>query len=231
MRSLKFYTFLLSLLLSVRSFSQQLAHITIDNRGNADVISFLVDDNIFVDLSKDGKILDWGVPDETPGPKTFPPKLAKYMGREEYYASTDDPAYAGKIKYIGRTFITYYTAADDPSLQGKVKAIGTSLFDYYMSYEDAAYKGFIKNAGVSSFTYYSSYEDESFKGKIKSVGSVNITYYGNFDDRALKGKVKSIDRTAFSYYTSYDRPELRGMPKTGNQMAFASSIQFLIKNY
>lgn len=231
MTSLKLAGLLFLSILAVPGLSQQLAHITIDNRGRSDVISFLVDENVFMDISKDGRILDWGVPDETPGPKSYPPKLARYMGREEYYPATADPAYAGKIKYIGRAMITYYTNGDDPSLQGKVKAIGTTLFDYFMSYEDAAYRGFIKNAGTASFTYYASFEDESYGGKIKSVNGVGLAYYGNFDDKAFRGKIKSIDRTAFSYYSSYDRPELRGLPKTPYQMTFAASIQFLIKNY
>jgi hypothetical protein len=227
----KLFSLLIFMWVLTPAFSQRLAHIIIDNRGNSDVISFLVDENIFFNLTKDGKILDWGVEDNTPGPKTFPPKLAKYMGREEYYPATEDEAYRGKIKYLGRTLITYYTSSDNEALKGKVKMIGSSFFDYYTSYDDAAFKGNIKTAGPTSFTYYASFEDESYKGKIKTVGATSLTYYGQIDDKAYRGKIKNIDRNVFTYYSSYDRKEFSGMLKSGAQMAFAGGVQFLIKSY
>jgi hypothetical protein len=213
------------------AFPQNLAHITIDNRGSSDVIAFSVDNNVFVNLTKDGKLIDWGIQDNTPGPKTFPPKLGKYMGREEYYPSNENSAYASNVKYIGSTLVTYYTSDDNEMLKGKVKTIGSRYFDYYTAYDDAAFKGNIKTAGAVTFTYYASFEDENYKGKIKSVGSTMLTYYGSVDDKAFKGKIKSIDRNSFTYYSSYERKEYSGMPKSGVQMAFAGGVQFLIKNY
>jgi hypothetical protein len=228
---LKLYALVISTFLLTAAFSQKLAHIVIDNRGSNDVISFAVDQNIFLNLTKDGKIIDWGIEDDRPGPKLFPPKLAKYMGREEYYSATEDEAYSGKLKYLGSTLIIYYTANDNEALKGKVKASGSILFTYYTAYDDAAFKGNIKTAGPSTFTYYASFDDESYRGKIKTVGSTGLSYYGMIDDKAFRGKIKNIDRTAFTYYSSYDRKEFSGMPKAGNQMAFAGGVQFLIKNY
>ncbi len=228
---IKLYALVIFTFLFSQVFSQRIAHIIIDNRGNSDVISFLVDEDIFVNLTKDGKIIDWGVQDNTPGPKTFPPKLAKYMGKEEYYPATEDEAYRGKIKYIGRALVSYYTTNDNEALKGKVKTIGSIFFDYYTAYDDAAFKGNIKTAGPSSFTYYASFEDESYKGKIKTVDATSLTYYGMVDDKAYRGKIKNIDRNLFTYYSSYDRKEYSGMLKSGAQMAFANSVQFLIKNY
>ncbi|MGH2565824.1 MAG: hypothetical protein ACRDE5_15005 [Ginsengibacter sp.] len=215
----------------IPAFSQKLAHIIIDNRGTSDVISFAIDESIFFNLTKDGKIIDWGVEDDRPGPKFFPPKLAKYMGREEYYSATDDEAYRGKIKYLGSALITYYTANDNEALKGKIKMIGSNFFTYYTAYDDAAFKGNIKTAGPVSFTYYASYDDESYRGKIKTVGATSLAYYGMIDDKAFRGKIKNIDRNAFTYYSSYDRKEYSGMPKTPNQMAVSGGVQFLVKNY
>src|SRR4029079_6789867 len=103
------------------AFAQRLAKITIDNRGNSDIISFLVDETVIVNLSKDGKIIDWGIENNTARANIYPGRLDKYMGKEEYFPTTDNEAYAGKIKYIGRTAITYYTSSDGESLKGKVK--------------------------------------------------------------------------------------------------------------
>jgi len=227
----KIIALIISVFFIASAFSQNLAHIIIDNRGNADVITFSVDNNVFVNLTKDGNLIDWGIQDNTPGFKTFPPKLGKYMGREEYYSATENAAYADKVKYIGSTLVTYYTSDDNEALKGKVKTLGFRYFDYYTSYDDAAFKGNIKTAGSVAFTYYASFEDENYKGKIKTAGSTMLTYYGSVNDKAFKGKIKSIDRNSFTYYSSYERKEYSGMPKSGVQMAFAGGVQFLIKNY
>src|SRR6185503_9555989 len=163
-----FLTVIVTLLI-IPTLAQNVAQITIDNRGKQDIITFLVDESVIVNMTKDGKIIDWGTEYTSPTTGTYP-RMEKYMGREEYYPATDNEAYQGKIKYIGRTLITYYTSADNESLKGKVKSIGHNLLDYYTEYDDAAFKGYVRNAGSVSFTYYSSYNDEFYKGKIKSVG-------------------------------------------------------------
>ncbi len=214
----------------IRSPAQNLAQITIGNRGNQDVITFLVDEAVAVNMKKDGKIIDWGI-ERTYQRTGIYPILEKYMGKEEYYPSTDNEAYRGKVKYIGRTLFTYYTSSDNEALKGKVKTIGTNILDYYRDYDDSAFKGNLKNAGPVSFTYYSSFDDEFSKGKIKSIGSTALAYYGSIDDKAYRGKIKNVDRNLFTYYSSYDRKEYNGMMKTGSQILSSGGIKFIIKNY
>lgn len=226
----KLYFTLILALLFTPAFAQNVAQITIDNRGKEDIITFLVDESVVVNLTKDGRIIDWGT-EYTSMSTGIYPKVEKYMGREEYYPSTDNEAYRGKVKYIGRTLVTYYTSDDNASLKGKVKTIGTSLLDYYTDYEDAAFKGNLRNAGAVSLTYYASFNDEFYKGKIKSVGNTNLSYYGAIDDKAYKGKVKNIDRNVFTYYSSYDRPEFNGAMKTGSPIISSGGIKYVIKNY
>lgn len=211
-------------------FAQGVAQITIDNRGKQDVISFLIDGTVLVNMAKDGKIIDWGI--EYTDPRTgIYPRLEKYMGKEEYYPTTDNEAYRGKIKYIGRILFTYYTSSDNEALKGKVKSIGTNILDYYRDYDDASFKGNLKNAGPLTFTYYSSFDDEFYKGKIKTAANTTLVYFGSIDDKAYRGKIKNIDRNVFTYYSSYDRKEYSGMMKTGSQMISSGGIKFIIKNY
>ncbi len=226
----KLYSALIFTCLLTPAFSQNLAQITIDNRGNKDIITFLVDGTVVVNLTKDGKIEDWGIEFTDPRRGIYP-RLEKYMGKEEYYPASDNEAYREKIKYIGRTLITYYTSSDNEALKGKVKSIGINILDYYRDYDNAAFKGNLKSAGPVTFTYYSSFDDEFYKGKIKSIGGTSIAYYGSIDDKAYRGKVKSIDRNSFSYYSSYDRKEYGGMMKTGSQMLSSGGLKFIIKNY
>lgn len=226
----KLYFILILTFLLTPAFAQNIAQITIDNRGKEDIITFLVDESVVVNITKDGKIIDWGTEYTTPQTGVYP-RMEKYMGREEYYPSTDNEAYRGKVKYIGRTLFTYYTSDDNEALKGKVKIIGTNLLDYYTDYDDAAFKGYLKNTGSFSITYYSSFNDEFYKGKIKSVGNTMLSYYGVIDDKAYRGKIKSIDRNLFTYYSSFDRPEFRGIMKTGTPIVSSGSIKYIIKNY
>ena len=219
------FTFLLT-----SAFAQRLTQITLTNSGNTDVISFLVDETVIVNISKDGKVIDWGTEYNTIRTSTYPGKLDKYMGREEYYSSTENEAYRGKVKYIGRTAFTYYTSDESEALKGKVKTMGTNFFDYYTPYDDPAFKGNLKNAGPVSFTYFSSFDNDAFKGRIKTVGSTAITYYGSFDDKAFKGKVKSINRSLLTYYSSYDRVGYAGAMKTGSPVLYIDGVKYFIRN-
>ncbi|MEP7252859.1 MAG: hypothetical protein ABI683_10785 [Ginsengibacter sp.] len=216
--------------ISTGLWAQNLAQITIDNRGDKDIITFLVDGTVAVNLSKDGNIIEWGLEYTIPQTGMYP-RLEKYMGKEEYYPSTDNEAYAGKVKYIGRTLLTYYTSNDNDALKGKVKTIGITMLDYYRDYDNAAFKGSLKSAGSVTFTYYSSFDDQFYKGKIKSIGGTQLSYYGSLDDKAFRGKVKNIDRNVFTYYSSYDRKEYGGMMKSGSQMLSSGGLKYIIKNY
>jgi hypothetical protein len=223
--------FLVTLLTSllVTAYSQRITQITIGS-SNSTIISFLVDESVMVNITKDGKIIDWGIEYNTLQTSFYPGKLQKYMGREEYYPSTVDSAYRGKIKYIGRTLITYYTSDENEMFKGKVKTFGSNLIDYYTSYDNAAYKGNVKNAGPVLFTWYGSFDDETYRGKIKTVGSTGITYYGVMDDKAYRGKVKNIDRSVVTYYSSFDRPGYGGAIKSGSPVLYSRGIKYFIQN-
>jgi hypothetical protein len=227
----KFNFIIILTFLCTRAFTQNVAQITIDNRGgNQDVITFLVDESVAFNITKDGKIIDWGLEYTIPNTGIYP-KLEKYMGREEYYPSTDNEAYQGKVKYIGRTLITYYTREDNEALKGKIKTIGNTFLDYYTEYDNPAYKGNLRNSGTLIFTYYGDYADEAYRGKIKSVGNSLITYYGAVDDKAYRGKVKNVDRNALTYYSSYDKQGYGGSLKSGSPILSSGSIKYIIKNY
>ena len=226
----KLYFIIVFTFLLTPASAQRLAQITIDNSGHSDIISFLVDETVIVNMTRDGKIIDWGIEYNTLRTSMYPGKLQKYMGREEYYPSTDNEAYRGKIKYIGRTPFTYYSSDENEAFKGKVKTIGSNFLDYYASYDNAAFKGNLKNAGPVSFTWYSSFDDETYKAKIKTVGTTTLTYYGLMDDKAYRGKVKNIGRSLFTYYSSYDRPGYSGIIKTGSPILYNGGIKYFIKN-
>lgn len=228
MKKLFFITGLILLITS--AFAQKLAQIILPNTGNANIISFLVDETVFVNITPDGKIIDWGVESITRRQYNYnyPAKLDKYMGREEYYPETANDGSRGKVKYIGRTAFTYYSSAENEKWTGKLKSIGPILIEYYAFYEDAAFRGHIKNAGSTVFTWFSFHDDVAYKGKLKSVGTTSITYYSSFDDKAFRGKIKSIDRQSFVYYSSYDRPEYRGSLKTGYRILDFGGIKYFV---
>lgn len=220
-------TFLLT-----QAFAQKIAQITIENRSksNASTIVFLVDETVLVNMTNDGKIIDWGIEYNTLQTSVYPGKLQKYMGREEYYPATADSAYRGKVKYIGRTPITYYSSDENEMFKGKVKTMGSLFLDYYTLYDNPAYKGNLKNAGGTAFTYYGSFDDETYRGKLKSVGGTILTYYGLVDDKAYRGKIKNLDRSLFTYYSSYDTPGYSGIIKTGFPILYNRGIKFYIQN-
>jgi BspA type Leucine rich repeat region (6 copies) len=216
-------TFLLLSILFVQA--QKISRVTIANASTVESLTIGLDDAVIV-INENGTITNYGVEnfsDKIPNYSRIDP----YTGRTENYATTDDKAFQGKIKYIGRTGITYYASYDLPELQGKIKSIGNLVFTYYMSFEDASLKGKIKAIGASSFSYYSSYENDAIKGKLKSIGNTTLVYYGGFDDKAIKGKIKSIGFASFTYYTSFDK-QFAGSMKTGVRMQNINGITFLV---
>ena len=220
------------MLLLTSAFTQKLAQIVVANNSNSNIISFLVDETVLVNITPDGKIIDWGIESTWRRQYNYgyPAKLDKYMGREEYYPASADEGSRGKIKYIGRTSFTYYSSAENEKWTGKLKSIGSIIFDYYFFYEDQAFRGNIKNAGSVPFTWFSSFDDAAYKGKLKSVGTTSLSYYSSFDDKAFRGKVKSIDRQSFEYYSSYDRREYSGMLKTGYRILLFGGIKYFVIN-
>lgn len=228
MKKLFFITGLI--LLATSAVAQKIEHIIVGNSSHSNIISFLVDGTVFVNITPEGKIIDWGVENSLRSQYHFPypAKLDKYMGKEEYYPETAAEGSAGKVKYIGRTSFTYYSRAENERWAGKVKTIGPLILDYYAAYEDTAFRGNIKNAGTVTFTFYSSLDDRAYKGKLKSVGSTSLTYYSSFDDKAFRGKIKSIGWQTFVYYSSYDRREYSGTLKTGYRILLFNGIKYYV---
>jgi hypothetical protein len=223
------FTTIIGGLLFTMSFGQRLSQITLTNSGTSDILSFTTEDAVIINISKDGKVLDWGIEYTTGRFNNYPGKLDKYMGRTEYYTENDNEDYRGKIKYIGRTAITYYTSNENQLFKGKIKTIGSTLFDYYNAYDDETFKGRIKSAGTNSFSYYSSFENEAYKGKFKSIGGSPLTYFSSFDDKAYKGKIKSIGSHNFTYYSSFDRQEYRGAIKGFQTQYVINGIKYFLR--
>lgn len=188
-------------------------------------------DKVLIALSKDGNIVEYG----TEFPKEFygyyPGKLQQYMGRVDYYKSTDNEAFRGKIRYIGLTQVTYYGTYDEESLRGKVKSIGTVQFDYYASYDDASVKGNFKSIGNTSITWLPSYENDAIRGRLKTIGNTRFDWYTSFDDKALSGKVKQIDQYPFTYYTSFENNNgQKGQLKSGFFQKYINGINYYLRN-
>lgn len=209
---------------------QNLAKVTITQTGNIEKFSFGLRENVMLNISKDGNILDWGV-DRYAGrlQETKPGFLDPYQGRVEYYTESDNEAFRGKVKSIGGVYITYYPSSAEDGLAGKVKSVGPNKFDYYKSFENEAFRGNIKSAGQTAFSWYSSYDNEAFSGKPKSIGATNISFYNNFDDQAYRGKLKTVGSQTFTYYSSTDLRDYRGNPKMAVQFQFINGIKYHFK--
>ena len=217
------------LLLVVVASAQNLSQVTISNAGSDIMYTFVIDGNVQINVSKDGKIIEWGTALEYWRAGYYPGKLQPYIGRVEYYGPADNEALRGKPKYIGSAAITYFSAYENENFTGKVKTIGTTVMDYYSSFENETYKGNLKNAGTISLNYYASYDNEGYKGKLKSVGNTALSYYSSFDDKAYKGKLKSIGSYNYTYYSSYEKREYSGIIKTGSQVQLVNGINYILR--
>lgn len=201
--------------------------ITMDIMGSTPIISFLVDNSVIVNISKEGELMDYGI--ENNSVYNYQLKLDNYMGRVDHYSANENEAYQGKVKYIGRTHFTYYTAGDNEMFKGKIKTIGNIRLNYFTNYDDEAFRGKIKDAGTLSFSWYGSLDNEAFKGKLKTVGNTALSYYASYDDKAYKGKIKNIGPVAYTYYSFYDRQEYRGAMKTGNRTPNINGLKYYVK--
>ena len=221
---------LLSFVLCISAYSQKIGRINFSATGELESIGLDMDENVLLNLNKDGSIGKFGVDIYKGYRDNYNNQLQDYNGRIEYFTDNDNEAFRGKVKSIGRYQITYYASFDKEELVGKVKSIGTLNFDYYPSTENEAYRGNLKSVGSAVFTYYSSYDNDGFRGKIKSVGGTNITYFSSLEDAGYKGKIKSIGSYSYTYYPgTYFRAELRGRVKTGNLTQTDNGIKYFIK--
>ncbi len=217
------------LCLLLPAMAQKLVKVSLQNDGHFDRLSFDLGESVLLHISKDGQIIKWGVDRYTGRDDNYLDLLDEYTGKTGYFAPTDDSAFRGKLKFIGRTYFTYYASYENAQLQGKLKSIGNINIDYYMPYENEAYRGYIKNLGQQLLTWYSSFDNEGLRGKLKSIGNTPLNYYSSFEDKLLRGRIKSIDRSTYTYYSSFDKPEYRGSLKTGAQTVIINGIKFFIR--
>lgn len=221
---------LIAAFLIANSFAQSISKITITGNGSIESIAIGLDENVIVNISKDGNIGKWGYDRfQARGQENYQEILDTYVGRVEYYSQDADVAYRGKVKSIGRTNFTYYASYENDVFKGKLKSIGANNIEYYQSFDNDAYKGNIKTIGGLSVSWYSSYDNEALRGKLKSIGSTNLGYYSSYEDKAFRGKLKNIDRYTYSYYSSFE--QYSGSMKSGASMQTVGSIRFYVRNY
>ena len=225
----KWITTITAVFIFVIGYSQKIAQITINGKGNADAFIIGLDENVKVYLTKDGNITKWGYDRYEGVQENYNDLLDAYVGRVEYYTQNDDEALRGKVKYIGKTLLTYYPSYENEILKGKLKAIGSINIHYFLAYEDAAVKGNIKTLGQQNITWYASYENEGLRGKLKTVGTTTLAYYSSFEDKAYRGKVKSINNNIITYYSSFEN--YSGNFKTGRPIFTENGIKYWVRNY
>ena len=216
--------------LACDGFSQKIELVLLTGFGANASIYYQTRDNISIVLSKGGNIVEYGTPYDKAFYGYWPGRLYPYTGRVEYYGSTDNESFRGKVKYIGLTMITYYGSYDDEALKGKIKSIGSTQIDYYPSFEDASVKGNIKKIDATMFDYFTSFENEAIKGRLRSIGNTQFTWYTSFDDKSLSGKVKSIGGNVFTYYTSFENNNgQKGQLKSGFQLKYIHGITYYVR--
>ena len=112
---------LIAAFLFVNSFAQSISKITITGNGSIESIAFGLDENVIVNISKDGNIGKWGYDRfQARGQENYQEILDTYVGRVEYYSQDADMAYRGKVKSIGQVSFTYYPSFDR-QFQGSMK--------------------------------------------------------------------------------------------------------------
>ena len=214
-------------LFSACGFSQKLSQVSLGGPGGANYFTVLVDQQVLMRITPDGKLIDWGTEVVSQRYNFYDPKLQPYLGRVEYYGKEADSVFRGQVKSIGTAAIKYYGHYDTEEKIGKLKSIGTLTFDYYTNFDNVALRGKLRFIGSVVVNYYSSLEDEVIRGRLKSVGNTAIKYY-SFENRDLTGKVKSIGSLVLEYYSSLDRVELRGQLKSGISRPNVGGITFIL---
>ena len=194
-----------SLLLVVSGYSQELRQVKFSGATTVSFFSFVTDQGVIINVSEDGKVLEWGIEMDRRRYNYYPGKLEPYMGRVDYYGLESDSV-----------------------LRGKIKSIGTCLLNYYGAFETKEKIGKLKYAGTVLFSYYSSFENEAFRGKLKTIANTAITYYSSFDDKLIKGKLKSIGSFKYEWHTSNASYGYQGGLKSGSFTQNINGIVYII---
>ena len=222
--------FILFLHLAATAFSQQLSQVGFSAGSNLSHLSLLTDREVLIRLSDDGRIMEWGIEEQSLRMKDYyAPRLQPYAGRVEYYGTEADSVSRGRLKSIGSSVITYFGAWETADKIGKIRSVGYLQFDYYSHYENITLQGKIKSIGNISLDYYSSFDNESLKGKLKAVGSTQISYYTSFDDRLIRGKIKSIGPVSYYWYTSIERGNYGGGLKSGPWRQNTGGVVYILQ--
>ena len=207
--------------------AQRISKIAINTAGILQMFSITTDDNAVINLNPNGEVINYGTEYFSEKIQNFY-RVEKFNGRVDLFVATDDKAFQGKVKYIGRTAVTYYASYDIEPLRGKIKSIGNLAINYFMEFEDANLKGKIKSIGSTQLQYFTNFDNEALRGKLKSVSSTSLNYYTSFDDRSFQGKIKSIGQINFTYYPSFEK-QFAGAMKTGNFTQNVAGINYLIQ--
>ena len=217
------------MLLSGFVFSQSLSHITLSGGSNLTSFSFTTDQKVIINISPDGKVLEWGIEMPTWRTGYIPGKLDPYMARVTYYDQQVDSAYIGKVKSIGTCQLIYYNSLENSMQRGKLKKIGNIDLDYFNDYENEALRGKLKFIGSQVVSFYSSTDNEGYRGKLKSVGSTQLSYFSSLDDQLIRGKIKSIGSVSYAWYTSFETSRFHAGLKIGSYTQSINGIIYYIR--
>jgi hypothetical protein len=210
--------------------AQQLSQVNFSNATTLSYFTFIIDGNLHIRISDDGRILEWGTEQQSiRNSNYYSPQLQPYPGRLAYYGKEADSVSVGKVKTIGSAEISYYGKGELPFRIGKIRSINSQLFDYFNTADNKALTGKIKNMSILSLDFYPSYENVGFAGKLKSVGGTAITYYSSFDDKLIKGKIKAIGSNSYNWYTSFDLPGYGGGLKSGLLRLSVNGVLYVIQ--
>src|SRR5689334_17929825 len=113
---------LITALIAVSGFSQNISRITISGTGQLNIFSIGLGEQVEIYVTKDGTISKWGYDKYIGYQENYSGILEPYAGRIEYYNQLDDESLRGKVKYIGKTLITYYPSYENEMLKGKIKS-------------------------------------------------------------------------------------------------------------
>ena len=75
------------------------------------MFTITTDDNAVINLNSNGEVVNYGTEYFSEKIQNYS-RIEKFNGRVDLFSVTDDKAFQGKLKYIGRTAITYYASYD-----------------------------------------------------------------------------------------------------------------------
>ena len=95
--------------------AQRISKITINTEGALQIFSITTDDNAVINVNPNGEVVNYGTEYFSEKIQNFS-RIEMFNGRVDLFGSTDDKAFQGKLKYIGRTAVTYYASYDIEAL-------------------------------------------------------------------------------------------------------------------